>query len=169
MSPLGRQRPLCREPSQMLSAHVCHEATWLSAEKVFPNKKTPNGPAGPPASTAAPTNWPPPPPQLRRPHHPAPPLPLAHTTTTSAAASSTPPPPPQPKIEREGARKSSLTGKREKVAVAPGRSHQIWPRPPGRSCRGGHQIRRGRSTVGEGDEDHVWLEDRWMVASLCDE
>jgi hypothetical protein len=21
----------------------------------------------------------------------------------------------------------------------------------------------------EGDEDHVWFEDRWMVASLCDE
>jgi hypothetical protein len=93
--------------------------------------------------------------QLRRPHHLAPPPPCAHHhhhcrahtvdattsvrthTTTSAAAARTPPPPPQHKIERGGARKSSLTGKREKVAVAPGRSHQIWPRLPGRSCRGG--------------------------------
>jgi hypothetical protein len=23
--------------------------------------------------------------------------------------------------------------------------------------------------VGVGGEDHVWFEDRWMVASLCDE
>jgi hypothetical protein len=30
------------------------------------------------------------------------------------------------------------------------------------------QLQRERSAL-EGAEDHVWFEDRWMVASLCDE
>jgi hypothetical protein len=33
------------------------------------------------------------------------------------------------------------------------------------ACRGVLQARRERRLV----EDHVWFEDRWMVASLCDE
>jgi hypothetical protein len=76
-APLGRHRALCREPPQMLSAHVCREATWLSAEEVFPNKKNPSSHAGPPASTATPTDRSPPPPQHRRLHHPSC---AAHTT-----------------------------------------------------------------------------------------
>jgi hypothetical protein len=73
------------------SRHTCREATWLSAEKIFPNKKTPNGPGGPPASTAAPTNRPPPPPQLRCPHHPAaPPAPPSTTTAVRTPSPSLP-------------------------------------------------------------------------------
>jgi hypothetical protein len=38
---------------------------------------------------------------------------------------------------------------------------------------GGHQViktnRLTRSNAREIGEDHVWFEDRWMVASLCDE
>jgi hypothetical protein len=160
------------------SRHTCREATWLSAEKIFPNKKTPNGPGGPPASTAAPTNRPPPPPQLRCPHHPA--APPAPPSTTTAVRT------PSPSLPRAHRRRhhfrahthhhlrrrrahtttTTATQNRERGGkkIQPYREEgegcgRAGEEPPdlasttGKVVSGGgsHQIRRGRLTAGEGD------------------
>jgi hypothetical protein len=52
---LGRQRALCREPKGILSGKTCREASWLSAEGIFKNKKKLDRRlAGPPAGRPGP-------------------------------------------------------------------------------------------------------------------
>jgi hypothetical protein len=50
--------------------------------------------------------------------------------------------------------------------------HQARWRPAGGRWpleRGGKLLEGARTSSVEELEDHVWFEDRWMVASLCDE
>jgi hypothetical protein len=78
-APLGRQRPLCREPRQMLSLHVCREGSIALGRRNFHKTKKgiPRQRAHRPAALA-------PPPPLTTPPEPPPPPPPPHATTTAA-------------------------------------------------------------------------------------
>jgi hypothetical protein len=89
---LGRQRPLCREPRQTLSLHVCREGNIALGRRNFHKTKIaiPRQRAHRPAALA-------PSPPLTTPPEPPPPPPPPHATTAAAARHHrhpTPPPPP---------------------------------------------------------------------------
>jgi hypothetical protein len=64
--------------------------------------------------------------------------------------------------------------------VAPLEAYLGLHLPPSNALRGEESSKEGGSAImnapdrrfddtANKDEDHVWFEDRWMVASLCDE
>jgi hypothetical protein len=140
-APLGRHKALCREPPQMLSAHVCREPLGSRQRKFFQIKKISSATRAtgqhrrPHRSVATVTPAPlPSPPQMRCPHH--------HSTTAAARA----PPPPLPRPHRRCHHCHAHTAAAEHTPSSPpppSRAHHHRRCPKQRES-GGRKGRRSR-------------------------